>query len=547
MAVAEPFFEPGVPLTLGRRAMGELEVGELVLVEPTNRGNGRLVKAIGSPDDIHAMMEAVALDAGVADPEPIDVVIDEPRDGEGERADLRGLLTFTVDPPSARDFDDALSVEVEAGATRILVHIADVAAYVATGSPLDLDAEDRATSVYLPGRVDPMLPSQLSAGVCSLAPGVERRALTVTLDPRGGAPVFRRSLIQSDHRLTYEQADAVIDGGQAETPQLAAAVRAASAAADGYHDARRRAGALNLTTSETVFTFTDGRVADAVSDRAATPAHHMIEELMVRANEAVAQLLERSGEPALYRVHEPPDPEAVEPLVERLEALGVATPPLPDLHDGAAAAAYLARLADAIDRDARRRPEAREGLTSLLLRALQLARYDPRNLGHAGLASRAYCHFTSPIRRYPDLVCHRALLHRLGAGAGDDHEHGGLGELADHTSAREREASAVERRGTAICLASLLHDRLYGLGWESRFDGVITGVAGFGAFVRFAEVFEGLLPVRMLEDDRYELDEHGVALVGVRSGHRLRIGDDMTVSVRSIDRVRGRVALEPGT
>ena len=187
--MAEPYFEPGDPLTLGRRAMAELEVGELVAVEPTNRGNGRLVTHIGSPDDIHAVMAAVALDAGVSDPESPVPAIPEPEAGDADRVDLRDLLTFTVDPPTAKDFDDALTVEFDGSHVRVLVHIADVAAHVTLGSELDLDAEDRATSVYLPGRVDPMLPAQLSDGLCSLSPGVDRRALTVTLDPGGGAGV----------------------------------------------------------------------------------------------------------------------------------------------------------------------------------------------------------------------------------------------------------------------------------------------------------------------------------------------------------------------
>ena len=540
VAVAEPYFEPGTPFTLGRRAMGELDVGDLVLVEPTGKGNGRLVLHIGRPENIHDVMHALALEADVADAEPFAPGVPEPDDGDIDRVDLRDLLTFTIDPPTAKDFDDALTVDADG---RILVHIADVAAYVSPGSDLDLDAEEKATSAYLPGRVDPMLPPELSNGVCSLSPGDDRRALTVTLDP-SGAPAFRRTLIRSDHRFTYDEADAILDGGDGPAPELAAAVRAARAAADRYRDQRVRAGGLDLTTGETVFRFAGGKVADATWDTAATAAHRMIEELMVRANEAVAELLEKTREPALYRVHEPPEPESIEALVARLEALDIATPALPDLHTGAEAAAYAAALATAIDRQARGRPQIREGATSLVLRSLQQARYDPHNLGHAGLASRAYCHFTSPIRRYPDLVCHRALLHRLGAGPGIDEDAAGLAELALHTSAREREASALERRGASICLAHLLHDRLYDRGWETPFDGVVIGVAGFGAFVRFGDVFEGLLPARLLGDDRFELDDHGVALVGLRSGHRLRIGDAVAVTVRTVDRIRGRVALE---
>ena len=408
VAVAEPYFEPAQPLTLGRRAMAEVGEGELVVVEATSRGNGRLLAHIGSPDDIHAVMKAVALDTGVASLEPPPAVLVEPDRLEPDRLDLRTLLTFTVDPPTAKDFDDALTVDFQGSSPRILVHIADVAAYVAPGSELDLDAEDRATSVYLPGRVDPMLPSELSDGACSLSPGDDRRAVTVTLDPAGGAPVFRRTLIRSDHRLAYEQADAVLAGGESET------CRADHRGAGGRRRPRTRTAmpgcrpARSTSSPPRRCSSSRGRVTDAHTDRAATAAHRMIEELMVRANEAVARYLDQGGEPTLFRVHEPPEPEAVESLVERLEALDVATPPLPELHDGPQAALYTAQLAAAIDRHARRRPASREGLTSLVLRTLRLARYDPRNLGHAGLASRAYCHFTSPIRRYPDLVCHRA-------------------------------------------------------------------------------------------------------------------------------------------
>ena len=233
VAVAEPYFEPGEPLTLGRRAMAEVGEGELVAVEPTNRGNGRLLAHIGSPDDIHAVMEAVALDAGVARP--------------GTAAGVRSSSPTGSSRPagSARPFDLHGRSAHREGLRRCLDgRLSDglrLASWCTSptwrptsppGSELDLDAEDRATSVYLPGRVDPMLPSELSDGACSLSPGDDRRAVTVTLDPAGGAPVFRRTLIRSDHRLTYEQADAVLAGGEAESPELTAAVRAAAAAAE---------------------------------------------------------------------------------------------------------------------------------------------------------------------------------------------------------------------------------------------------------------------------------------------------------------------------
>ncbi len=535
VAVVQPYFEVAEPLTLGRRAMAELDPGELVAVEQTGRGNARLLTRIGSPADITAVMYALALDSGVADESPDRPQPSVTEAGNDHRVDLRDLATFTVDPVDARDYDDALSVEWEGDRPTVHVHIADVAAFVPAGSPLDLDAEERGTSVYLPGRVDAMLPEALSAGACSLVPGEDRPAVTVTLSP-DRAPRFRRTLIRSDHRLTYERADAMLQGDDSAP---AADVRAASTLASRWFEQRRATGSLEIETSEIEFTISQGRVTEARRESATSPAHRMIEELMVRANEAVAELLVRAGEPTLFRVHESAEPEAVLALAARLEAMDVPAPALSDDPQPAEASAWLAQVA--LQVRGIRPPLLAEALTSMVLRALQRARYDPRNLGHSGLASSAYCHFTSPIRRYPDLVCHRALLHRLGLAAADERDLG-LDELALHCSETERRAASVERRGADICLAYLLHDRLEAEGWQANFAAAVESVAGFGAFVRFADVFEGLVPVRLLEE-RYELDRQGVALVSA-SGHRIRVGDQITVRVILVDRIRGRVTLE---
>jgi ribonuclease R len=265
--------------------------------------------------------------------------------------------------------------------------------------------------------------------------------------------------------------------------------------------------------------------------------------LMVRANERVAERLWEAREPAIYRVHEPPAADALEALVERLEELQVPTPPMPPHPTGSTAAGYAGRLSAAVSRFAVGHGRG-QTLPPLVLRALERARYDPANLGHSGLASTAYCHFTSPIRRYPDLVCHRALLHRLGygGGAGD----GDLAELAAHCSRREREAAQLERRGQDICLARLLRRRLYELGWQASFEGEVSGVIDGALFVRFDGLFEGLLPARSLGDDWYALDRLGVALVGSRTGARVRLADPLTVRVRSADAATGRVLLDLG-
>jgi ribonuclease R len=262
---------------------------------------------------------------------------------------------------------------------------------------------------------------------------------------------------------------------------------------------------------------------------------------MIAANERVAELLSATARPAIYRVHEAPETAALEALAERFEVLDVPTPPMDDLHTGPESARYAGRLSRALARYVLGAGRGRDAFTALLLRSLKQARYDPANLGHSGLASAAYCHFTSPIRRFPDLVCHRALTAHLGLGEAPA---GALGDLAQHASAAEREAAMLERHGADICLAHLLHDRLYDAGWDALFEGEVVGLIEGGAFVRFGDVFEGLLPARMLGPERHQLDALGVAMVGARSGHRVRLGDPLTVRVRSIDRSRGKVLLE---
>jgi ribonuclease R len=239
-------------------------------------------------------------------------------------------------------------------------------------------------------------------------------------------------------------------------------------------------------------------------------------------------------------VHERPDPPSIEHLLAKLADLDVPTPPAPEHLTPALAAALAAEASERITEYVARTGRGREAFPGLVLRALKQARYDPRNLGHSGLASTAYCHFTSPIRRYPDLVVHRTLLRELGLG---DEASGDLAGLAEHTSEREREAEAVERRATDICLAWLLGQRLFELGWDTVFEGEIVGLIGSGLFVRFGEVFEGYVPVRRLGDDWYEPTELGTALAGRRSGRRYRLGDPIAVQVEDIRRAEGKIEL----
>ena len=262
---------------------------------------------------------------------------------------------------------------------------------------------------------------------------------------------------------------------------------------------------------------------------------------MILANEAVAELLAGRRREALFRVHERPDVQSIELLIAKLEALEVPAPPVPDHLTPAEAARLAARTSTRISEYVSQARRGEEAFPALVLRALKQAQYDPRNLGHSGLASRAYCHFTSPIRRYPDVICHRALVRELGLS--DEQVPADLPELAEWCSVREREAAQVEHAADAICLAWLLERHLFELGWDACFDGEIIGLIGSGVFVRFDGVFEGYVPVRRLPGDYFELDPLATALVGRRTGKRYRLGDGIAVTVEGIDRTAGKVNL----
>jgi ribonuclease R len=490
------------------------------------------------------VLEGLLHEGGLRAPwEPYEVP-DPDRSG---RADLTSLTAFTIDPETAKDFDDAIAVRREGDGMRAWVHIADVSAFVAAGSPLDRGAARRASSTYVPGRVAPMLPPELSDDACSLRPHLERLCVTVevpfdsALEP--GEPLFYRSVIRSAERLTYGRAQAIVAGDESAAPEVEEGLRLAERLTAELRRRRFARGALRIESPEIAFAFDgSGGVADAWKE-SEPQAHALVEELMILANEAVAGLLAGRRREALYRVHERPDPQSISLLLARLGALEVPTPPAPDEErmSPSDAAEVAAEAADAVTAYVRRAGRGVEAFPALVLRSLKQARYDPRNLGHSGLASTAYCHFTSPIRRYPDLVCHRALLRELGAS--DEPLPDDLGDLAQHTSAREREAAQLEYRADEICLAWLLDRRLYELGWEHDWEGEITGVIGSGMFVRFGEVFEGYVPARKLPGEYFELDRLATALVGRRSGRRYRLGDAVGVRVSDIRRAEGKVEL----
>ncbi len=569
--VAEPFFGPGPRHVVSRDR--QASVGDLIVVRADPGRNGRpggrarIVRRLGRADVAGNVIEGLMVDRGLR--RGFDPAVDHEareasafagvEDGRADRAadargterrDLRALPTFTVDPASARDFDDAISaVDEPDGTRRVWVHIADVSAHVRFGSLLDREAYRRGTSVYVPGAVEPMLPQALSNRACSLVPGQDRLAVTVEMvidDNRVRQPAFYRSVIRSDERLDYDRVDRLFAGQETAGGVWAPGLACARAAAAALAARRAATGALEIESSEPEFEFDDRGDVVSIEPVEQTESHRMIEHLMIAANEQVAQFLTARRVPTLYRVHERPDGSAAERLIDQLASLGVPTPPLPKGNITPQQAADVVGEASRLVEGwtARNGGGGRRALNSLILRSLKQAYYDQRNRGHAGLQLSSYCHFTSPIRRYPDLICHRALLSAV-AGVQAAPEASWVAAAGPWCSAREREAMAIERDADDIARCFLLERRLSSD--EEVFEGEVVGLAGAGAFVAFGSrgEFEGMVPVRRLRGDWWELNEQGTILVGTRSGATIRLGDPISVRVGSIDAPRGRVDLLP--
>ncbi|PYT06342.1 MAG: ribonuclease R [Acidobacteria bacterium] len=459
------------------------------------------------------------------------------------REDFREWTTVTIDGETARDFDDAVSIKpLGAGKMRLAIHIADVASFVPEGSEVDQEAARRATSVYFPGAVIPMLPPLLSDDLCSLVAGKDRPVQCVIMEfDRAGRRIavrFSDGWIRSRARLTYTEVGQFLSGAgePAACRPLGDDLRAMAALAGLLRRRRLARGSLDFDLPEPeVLLDIDGATRGVVAEER-NDAHRMIEEFMLAANEAVAETMDQARRPCLYRIHEPPDPLKMGALREAIAGLGYE---LPDI-SGAVSPADLSALVE----QARGRPEERF-VHTLVLRSLMQARYSELPGEHFGLAAERYTHFTSPIRRYPDLIVHRLLrAHRRKPAAqpdSDENELESLGEIARHCSRMEREAEAAEREILERKILGFLQTRV-----GERHQGFITGVAPFGLFVQLAAVFaEGLVPIEALPPGVWRHDPGAHRLIGSRPGQVFRLGDRLEVDVVRVDPVFRRVEFAP--
>jgi ribonuclease R len=458
------------------------------------------------------------------------------------RRDIRNMVIFTIDPEDAKDFDDAISItRSENGGFELGVHIADVSYYVGDGSAMDNEAIARGMSCYLVDRVIPMLPERLSNGLCSLNPHEDRvtKSVFVTLDERGTVIRFEtaNTVINSRMRLNYRQVQDYLDGTKTAetaeiTPEVGEALGIFSKLTDVLIERRNERGAIDIELPEAKVILDKNNKPVDIVKRERIKSHRMIEEAMLLANTIVAQKLARAGAPFLYRIHDKPDMKKMEAFGEAANLLGYKFKP-----SKAKDQRYILDFLLSI------RGQSHEKiLNMLLLRSLKKAGYSPKNIGHYGLAIEQYAHFTSPIRRYPDLLVHRQLeTYIFGNGDGHDERSYTYYETLGNTlTQREIITDSAERDSVKMKAAEFMKSRL-----GEEFEGTVTGVMPVGLFVELDEYYvEGLVHVSTLHDDYYDMDTSGFALVGARSGRRFMVGDRVLVAVASADKTRGEINFE---
>jgi ribonuclease R len=506
---------------------------------------GKVVSVIGFIDDPHVETNAIIRKFGLPIAFSRDVEEEAARapDALSEkdfigRDDFRKRNTLTIDPQTARDFDDAVDVEVLPNGTfQLGVHIADVSHFVPTDSNMDIEARCRGTSVYFPDRVLPMLPEKISNHLCSLTPKVDRLALSVMMHVARSGEVldysFHKSIIHSKERMTYDDVQKVLDGNLAlerTYEHVLPQIRNFARLAEILHKRRQLRGAIDFDLPEPLLTYDEEGMVSGVTKSVRLFSHRIVEEFMILANEVVARHLEETDVPALYRVHEEPDRMKVEEFAEIVAGFGLKFDPRKT------EPVEFQKFITSIEG----RPEERM-LSYLMLRSFKQARYSEENIGHFGLASDSYTHFTSPIRRYPDLVVHRILKASLARRPQPSIPIAQLEAIASESSERERLADQAERELFDWKKMLLMEQHL-----GDTFDGIIIAVWRDGFVVELIDHFiEGFVPVADIPGDYYQLDQAAHALIGRHTRQRFRLGDRVTVQVARVDKLLRRASFLP--
>jgi ribonuclease R len=543
-----------VDVLIAEADRSDAEPGDMVVVEitrwptPTRSPLGRVIEVLGDIDEPGVDNEIIIRKYGLPDEHSPEAVEEATRLGPSVkdsdiqgRTDFRDRVTVTIDGEHARDFDDAITIEKLPNANYWLgVHIADVAHYVAEGSALDEEAYERGTSVYFPERAVHMFPSELSTGLCSLNPQVDRlvQSCLMEIDRQGNVLRYEihDGVIHSDARMTYTEVNAILTEHDPATTakyrQLVPMFETMRELFEILNQRRHRRGSIDFDLKEPEIVLDDEGMVEEIIAAERNVAHRIIEEFMLVANETVAGHLDNHDVPTLYRVHEPPDPLKVEEFEDFISTLGfsLGVPP------NAVRPRHFQRLVERIAGKPEEKP-----IAFLMLRTMQKARYDPSNLGHFGLAADSYTHFTSPIRRYPDLVVHRTLRESR-RGMNDERRDeliDELPEMARHTSERERRANDAERELVQWKKVRFMADKL-----GEEFQGYITGVASYGVYIELVEHFvEGMVHVSTMADDYYRFNERAHILRGENTGRTFRLGDTVRVQVIKVDMERRQIDL----